>query len=214
MDPTPVIDFPLSGQWLVLNPPGHTRWAFDMLALAPDTGCLARDGWRRTLAGRLHVQDVYGWGQTVRAPIQGEVVAVHDAEPDRQRLSVVRDVPAAFLIRPLRSRGDLAAMAGNHAVIASPVGSVLLAHLRRGSVRVQQGQTIGAGEVIGEVGNSGNTVGPHLHLQVMDGADPTSAPIVRFLVRRYDQWDGQTWQPRTNAGLPSRRARIRVSAAS
>ena len=40
------------------------------------------------------------------------------------------------------------------------------AHLRPGTIRVRPGQRIRKGDVIGELGNSGNSVGPHLHFQV------------------------------------------------
>ena len=41
---------------------------------------------------------------------------------------------------------------------------VLLAHLKRGSVTVQAGQSIAAGDIVGAVGNSGNSDEPHLHV--------------------------------------------------
>jgi hypothetical protein len=44
----------------------------------------------------------------------------------------------------------------------------LYAHMQPGSIRVQQGQRVKLGQVIGLVGNSGNSVAPHLHFQVMD----------------------------------------------
>ena len=39
-------------------------------------------------------------------------------------------------------------------------------HLKQGSVRVTQGQTVTAGQVLGQVGLSGRTVYPHLHLTI------------------------------------------------
>lgn len=39
-------------------------------------------------------------------------------------------------------------------------------HLKRGSVRVKSGQTVRAGEALGQVGLSGDTEFPHLHLSV------------------------------------------------
>lgn len=85
-------------------------------------------------------------------------------------------------------------MAGNHVVIA--IGSdgpfVLLAHLQRGSVRVQQGQPVSAGVPVALCGNSGNSTEPHLHLQVIDFMDWTRARGVPFAFRRRD---GSTWVP-------------------
>ena len=45
------------------------------------------------------------------------------------------------------------------------------AHMQTGSVRVRAGQRLRAGEVIGLLGNSGNTGSPHLHFGIVDRAD-------------------------------------------
>ena len=42
------------------------------------------------------------------------------------------------------------------------------AHMQTGSVRVRVGQRLRTGQVIGKLGNSGNTSGPHLHLGIQD----------------------------------------------
>jgi murein DD-endopeptidase MepM/ murein hydrolase activator NlpD len=41
--------------------------------------------------------------------------------------------------------------------------------MQTGSVRVKVGQRIRTGQVIGLLGNSGNTNGPHLHFGIVDG---------------------------------------------
>jgi Peptidase family M23 len=41
-------------------------------------------------------------------------------------------------------------------------------HLKKGSVKVREGQSVKAGEVLGEIGLSGQTEFPHVHLQVID----------------------------------------------
>ena len=48
---------------------------------------------------------------------------------------------------------------------------ILLAHMLRQSVRVRVGDAVSAGDYLGDVGNSGNTIGPHLHIEVL-GAKP------------------------------------------
>ena len=45
----------------------------------------------------------------------------------------------------------------------------LYAHLRPGSIKVHPKETVRRGQVLGLVGNSGNSVAPHLHFQVTDG---------------------------------------------
>ncbi len=45
----------------------------------------------------------------------------------------------------------------------------LYAHFQPGSIRVQEGDRVRRGDVLALVGNSGNTVAPHLHFHVMNG---------------------------------------------
>ncbi len=44
----------------------------------------------------------------------------------------------------------------------------LYAHLQPGSLRVRKGDHVKTGQVLALVGNSGNSVAPHLHFQVTD----------------------------------------------
>lgn len=69
---------------------------------------------------------------------------------------------------------------------------ILLGHLRQGSVVVSVGQSVVSGTPLGEVGNSGNTTQPHLHIHAERGGPETSilenepVPVTyddRFLVR-------------------------------
>ena len=48
----------------------------------------------------------------------------------------------------------------------------LYAHLQPGSLRVHSGEKVHPGQVIGLVGNTGNSLAPHLHFQLM--AEPSS----------------------------------------
>lgn len=55
---------------------------------------------------------------------------------------------------------------GNQVVQKVAQGWVIYAHLN--AVRCKPGQAIKAGQIIGESGNSGNSTGPHLHLELRD----------------------------------------------
>src|SRR6185295_18863929 len=90
------------------------------------------------------------WGQTLYAPVDGKVVkAVNDLD----------DNPVG--------QPDTQNVVGNHLVIDMGDGRfVLMAHLQKGSVTVAEGETVRVGQPIAKAGNSGNTSGPHLHLQV------------------------------------------------
>lgn len=68
-------------------------------------------------------------------------------------------------------------LAGNLVLIGCGNYAVLLAHLKQDlSPLLKVGDRLNVGQLIGRVGNSGNTTEPHLHLQVVTGladADPT-----------------------------------------
>ena len=60
---------------------------------------------------------------------------------------------------------------GNHVVVDHGDGVfAAYAHLRQGSPHVADGDRMQAGQPLAEVGNSGNTTEPHLHVQLMDRA--------------------------------------------
>jgi len=47
-----------------------------------------------------------------------------------------------------------------------------MAHMMQGSVAVQAGDAVREGAFMGQVGNSGNTTQPHLHIHVERGGAP------------------------------------------
>jgi hypothetical protein len=55
------------------------------------------------------------------------------------------------------------------------------AHMQPGSVRPKLGDKVKRGEVIGLVGNTGNSVAPHMHLHVMDGPSPLASQGLPYL---------------------------------
>jgi Peptidase family M23 len=65
---------------------------------------------------------------------------------------------------------------GNHVVVAIGGGRyAFYAHLQPGTIRVNVGQKVAVGQVLGLLGNSGNSNAPHLHFQVMDSPHPVAS---------------------------------------
>ncbi|MGB4779038.1 M23 family metallopeptidase [Microbacterium sp.] len=62
-------------------------------------------------------------------------------------------------------------------IIDGQVVSTRYGHMQYGSLRVKQGDTVTAGEVIGTVGQTGKATGPHLHLEVLLGGTTHTDPI-------------------------------------
>jgi murein DD-endopeptidase MepM/ murein hydrolase activator NlpD len=68
----------------------------------------------------------------------------------------------------VRTAGNLGNGYGNHVIIYHGYQySTLYGHMFR--IKVRPGQTVKRGEVIGYVGNTGKSTGPHLHYEVMKG---------------------------------------------
>jgi len=59
------------------------------------------------------------------------------------------------------------------------------AHLQTGSVAVEIGDQVATGQSIGRLGNSGNSIGPHLHFGLIDGPNPLTANSVPMVIDRY-----------------------------
>lgn len=210
MTDAPKVRFPLMGTWLMVNPPGHPRHAYDISRVGP-RGRIAAASIASFVAGLARADQVYAWEQPIGSPVDGEVVTAVDGIEDRLRLRPLVDVPASMLIRPARAKGDLAQLAGNHVVIAFDGFYAVLAHIRRGTVAVSPGERVAQGQRIGLVGNSGNTLGPHLHFHVMDGTDFAKATVVPFRLGAFDRWLDGRWVPMRDELPPARKGRIRVA---
>lgn len=87
------------------------------------------------------------FGREVMAPCTGRVVQSRDGLPD---------IPNADR--------DGRTLAGNFVMLDCGGYHVLLAHLKEGSVRKKAGDRVAGRQALGEVGNSGNSGEPHLHI--------------------------------------------------
>ncbi len=50
-------------------------------------------------------------------------------------------------------------------------------HLQPGSLKVKTGDAVRQRQVLGTIGNSGNSDGPHLHFHVTEATDSTAAAL-------------------------------------
>ncbi|MBL3820362.1 MULTISPECIES: M23 family metallopeptidase [Bacillus cereus group] len=147
MSPKAVVRFPLNeraligwgGDWLEMNYhviKPNERWAYDILIPPAEVK-----------SSKLEDYGIYG--AKVRAPASGTVVSINNDEKD--------------LIPGL---DDFQSMAGNYIYlrIDETETFLILAHLKKGSIKVREGQRVNEGEFLAQVGNSGSSSEPHLHI--------------------------------------------------
>ncbi len=96
----------------------------------------------------------------------------------------VRDGMEDVAVKDSASRNPIAGReCGNGVLLDHPGGwQTQYCHMRKGSLRVQQGEQVDGGTVLGLVGLSGNTEFPHLHLTVRrekDVIDPFTGRSMR-----------------------------------
>lgn len=200
-----VLTLPVRGTWLVGNSPAQrvpshgthlfaTTYAMDLVAVEAGRTSATRD-WR-TLVATEPPDNFVAFGRPVLAPATGTVLAIHDGEIDHEaRRSALARIPYA-LTQARRARGGPGALAGNHVTIRCARGRhVLLAHLRAGSIRVRPGEPVTAGQEVAACGNSGNSTQPHVHLQAMDSADPSTAHGLPLALSRYQVWPRHHGRP-------------------
>ena len=59
-------------------------------------------------------------------------------------------------------------------------------HLKPKSVRVKPGQKVKKGEVIAQIGFTGQSMGPHLHFHVADRNSPLGAEGIPFVFENFE----------------------------
>lgn len=128
----------------------------------------------------------YGYGAEVLSVADGIVTSIQDGIPE--------NIPGPTRAVPM----TIETLPGNYALVRLDSGHyALYAHLQPGSLRVRQGDRVGRGQVLGLLGNSGNSDGPHLHFQICDANSPLAAEGVPFVFESFEvTQDGLSWEPR------------------
>lgn len=204
---------PVGGRWVMINGPGtrvpshgtrHLGQAFAVDILHPtEAGDPITPGWGL----RQRDPSTYScFGEPVHAAGRGRVV-VHDRRRDHRGRNTWPGILFMMAVEPsFRLVGGPSFVLGNHVVVEHADGThALYAHLRRGSARVRAGDEVEAGQVLAEVGNSGNTSEPHLHFQLMDRPRATTAAGLPFV------WSDVEVEPEADTRWrPDREHRSRV----
>lgn len=218
-EPVPMAP-PVRGQWVPINSPGSQvpshgtramgqKYAVDILhPSTPDTPGMPTQGLRPN-----RPEDYSCFGDQVQAMADGTVLRAVDRWRDHRARNTWPTLIFMMTIEGLvRSLGGMSAITGNHVVVRHDDGRTsLYAHLRRGSVLVAPGQRVTAGEVLAQVGNTGNTSEPHLHVQLMEHPSAMASsglPMcwegVTHGDRLDDKWGPQISPPKSSAipGVP------------
>lgn len=182
------LQYPFAGRWLVRNSPANrvpshgtalfaSSYAIDFVPV--DAGGGTAPITFGSLLRSEQPERFPGFGRDVLAPVQGVVIACHDAEPDHPAYRGFPSIAYALTQRRRAQAGWLA-LAGNHVFIESEGIVVAICHLLHRSLRVQPGQRVQVGDVLGRCGNSGNSTEPHVHVQAIDNPDIDHANAVRL----------------------------------
>jgi Peptidase family M23 len=134
------------------------------------------DNQGRGAAGDLtRNESFFTFGEPVYAVGGGRVVRTLDNVPE--------NVP---LNEPTTDQFTTRSVVGNQVVLKLRDGRfATYGHLQTGTVRVHRGQRVRAGQVLGRVGNTGQSGGPHLHFQLTDGPDPIASDGVPYVFNRF-----------------------------
>ena len=114
-------------------------------------------------------EQYYGFGADVFAVADGTVVSIQDGKSD---------TPPGVAMIP-KTKSDFG---GNHVIlkIASNVFA-LYEHLHPGSLKVKVGDVVTAGAPLAKIGNTGPSLGPHLHFGLSDRPDIFTGRSLPFI---------------------------------
>ncbi|WP_179198462.1 peptidoglycan DD-metalloendopeptidase family protein [Paenibacillus amylolyticus] len=177
--------FPIKGEWFVFwggnDVLSNYHYEHETQRYALD---IVRTKDKFSYQGEATVnENYYAFGEPLYAAADGTVVDIKNDIPD--------NVPG--VMNPEEP-------AGNYVVIDHGNGEYsLTAHIKEGSVSVKKGDKLKQGDLIGELGNSGNSSEAHLHFQVSDGADLFTSRSINI---RWADQSQQLTRGNTIEGLP------------
>jgi murein DD-endopeptidase len=126
------------------------------------------------------------YGNDALAVADGVVTEIKDGIPQNVPGANSRAVPIT-----------LETIGGNHVILDIGGGHfAFYAHLQPGSLRVKLGDKVRRGQVLGLVGNSGNSTEPHLHFHIENGSSPLGAEGLPYSLASFEVvGHGWGWKP-------------------
>lgn len=147
------------------------RYAVDWVKVGPDGNSFHSDP--------KDNRNYYAYRSEIHAVGDGRVVSVLDGIPE----NIPNSPTMAVTI-------TLANIAGNSVIEDLGGGRyALYAHMIPGTVRVKPGDRVKDGQVLGLLGNSGNSTEPHLHFQISDSPMALGGEGLPFLLNKFTRRD-------------------------
>ena len=115
----------------------------------------------------------YVYGADVYAVANGTVVSVQDGKPDATPNKAM-------------TPKTLSDFGGNQVMLEiAPKVYAVYAHLQPGSLRVKVGDTVKVGATVAKIGNTGPSLGPHLHFGLLNRPDLFTGRSLPFVIDSY-----------------------------
>jgi murein DD-endopeptidase len=196
-NPVTVISAPLSGDdWQAGNGPSNTsghrralipidgrayisqRFAIDWVELYPDGQTYKGDP--------ADNKNYRAYGHEILAVADGIVTETKDGIPQNIPGETSRAVPIT-----------LETIGGNHVIMDIGDGQyAFYAHMQPGSLRVKVGDKVRRGQVLGLLGNSGNSTEPHLHFDICNASSMLGCEGLPYAFASFEVLGkGDGWKP-------------------
>jgi murein DD-endopeptidase MepM/ murein hydrolase activator NlpD len=196
-NPVVVISPPLTGSdWVAANGPSNTSQ--HRRALIPINGHayisqrFAIDWVQLNADGKTYTGDPSG-NKNYRA-YGAEIHAVADGVVTQTKDGLPQNTPGA---KSLAVPVSLETIGGNHVIMEIGDGLyAFYAHMQPGSLRVKVGDKVRRGQVLGLLGNTGNSSEPHLHFQICDANSELGSEGLPYAFASFEVLGkGDTWKP-------------------
>lgn len=162
-----IFNLPFKDEWFVVwggtNSLVNYHYSYDSQRYAYDFVIMNDD---RSFEGNPAKNDsYYAFGKEYLAPADGTVVGVENSIEDNEPVGKMNEK------QPL----------GNYVILDHGNGEFsYLAHFKYDSIIVKEGDKVQKGDLLGLVGNSGNSSEPHIHFHVADSPDPLNSKSINI----------------------------------